>query len=149
MKIRLQSEWISKIPSCGWRSWKNWFFTFSTFLAPAIFLIHDVWKNDQKVTGTKKVLILKNLSFHAYWSCKGIFEISSYYGLLFLTVLWNFEFLFQIGEIFFQKNFWLKSLQIVSSLTGLMCSENNEPWRDSTVYKIIYDIYIFLSNSTN
>ena len=39
----------------------------------------------------------------------------------------NFEQLFQNSETFFQKNFWLKSLQMVSSLTGLMCSEIQQP----------------------
>ena len=34
----------------------------------------------------------------------------------------NFEQLFQIGETFFPKIFWLKLLEMVRILTGLMCS---------------------------
>ena len=108
--IRPQYEPISKNPSRGWRLWKDWFFTLLTFFAPLIFLIHDIWKIDQKVTGAKKVIVVKNLSFHACEPCEEIFEIHSYYGFLFLTIFWNFEFLFPNGETFFQNIFWLLSL---------------------------------------
>ena len=36
----------------------------------------------------------------------------------------NFEQLFQIGETFFQQDFWLKLLHMVRTLTGQMSSEN-------------------------
>ena len=39
----------------------------------------------------------------------------------------KFEQLFPNRETFFQKNVWLKSLQMVGSLTGLMCSEIRQP----------------------
>ena len=48
-------------------------------------------------------------------------------ALFFLLFFQKFEQLFPNGETFFQKKFWLKSLQMVSSLTGLMCSEIRQP----------------------
>ena len=39
----------------------------------------------------------------------------------------NFEQLFQNSETFFQKNFWLKSLHMVTTLTGLMSSQIRQP----------------------
>ena len=39
----------------------------------------------------------------------------------------NFEQLFQNSETFFQKNFWLKSLHSVTTLTGLMSSQIRQP----------------------
>ena len=39
----------------------------------------------------------------------------------------NFEQLFQNSETFFQKNFWLKSLHMVTTLTGLMSSQIQQP----------------------
>ena len=127
MKIRHQYIQMSKIILRGWRAWKNWFFSFTTFLAPAIFLIHDILKMDQKMTGAKKLIEVKNKLFHAHLPCEGIFEIHPYWGLIFWLFFQKFEQLFPNGETFFQKNFWLKSLQMVSSLTGLMCSEIWQP----------------------
>ena len=49
-----------------------------TFLDPVIFLIHEILKKDQKVTGSKKFIRVKNQFFHARQPCKGIFEIRSY-----------------------------------------------------------------------
>ena len=37
---------------------------------------------------------------------------------IFTTVYLNFDQLFQDGETFFQKKFWLKSLQMYRTLTG-------------------------------
>ena len=64
MKIRPQYVQMSKIILRGWRAWKNWFFSFTTFLAPAIFLIHDILKMDQKMTGAKKLIEVKGLHIH-------------------------------------------------------------------------------------
>ena len=118
VKIRPQYEHISKIPSRGWRSWKNWFFTLTTFLLPAIFLIHEILKKDQKMTGAKKVVKVKNQLFYACSPCEGIFEIYSYRGLIFELFSQNFEPLFPNVDRFLKKKFWLKSLQRASTLTG-------------------------------
>ena len=48
VKIQHRCEQISNIPSHGWRACKNWFFMLTTFLAPGIFLIHDIWKKIKK-----------------------------------------------------------------------------------------------------
>ena len=89
-----------------------------TFLDPVIFSIHEILKKDQKVTGSKKFIRVKNQFFHARQPCKGIFEIRSYLGLFYELFSQTFEQLFQIGETFFQKKFWLKSFHIVRTLTG-------------------------------
>ena len=47
---------------------------------------------------------------------------------------WTFEFLFQDGETFFQKNFWLKLLFMVSTLVGLTCSWIKKSWMTSTIH---------------
>ena len=59
-------------------SMKKLIFTLMTVFAPAIFLIHEILKNDQKMTGAKKVAKIENQLFHACQPCEGIFEISSY-----------------------------------------------------------------------
>ena len=118
VKIRSQYEKISKIPSHDWRAWKNWFFTLMTFLASVIFSIHEILKKDQKMTGAKKVVKLKNQLFYACPPCEEIFEIYSYWGLIFELFSQNFEQLFPNFDGFFQKYFWFKSLQMVSTLTG-------------------------------
>ena len=105
----------------GWRAWKKWFFTFITFLAPVIFLIHDILKKDQKMTGAKKFIKAKNQLFKACQPCKGIFKIYVYWCLFFWTVfskLW----------IFSEKSFLL-----VSSISGLMSLKIWQPWMNSTV----------------
>ena len=66
-----------------------------TFLALAIFLIHDVLKKDQKMGGVKKIVKVKNQLFHACQPCKGIFEIHSYWAIIFRAVFLNFQFLTQ------------------------------------------------------
>ena len=48
------------------------------FLLKQIFLIHQILKNDQKMTRAKKIVKVKNQLFHACQPCKGIFEIRSY-----------------------------------------------------------------------
>ena len=70
------------------------------------------------MTGAKKVKILKNQFIHVHQPRKDIFEILSYCGLFFMTIFWNFEFLFQNGGTFFQKKFGLKSLLLVSTSIG-------------------------------
>ena len=61
-------------------------FQLSNFFGSGHFLIHTILKNDQKLTETKKVKILKNQLLHACQPRKGIFEIFSYCGLFFMTV---------------------------------------------------------------
>ena len=126
-KIRPQYGWISKIPSHGRRAWNNLFLTSISFLAPVIFWSFFKISWIKKMAGAKKVVKLKNQFFHARQPRKIIFDICTYWGLIFIIVWPNFEQLFPNGETFFQKNFWLKSLQMVSSLTGLMCSEIQQP----------------------
>ena len=99
VKISPQYEQISKILSHGWQAWKNWFFTFTTFLAPAIFSIHEILKKDQKMTVAKKVAKVKNQLFHACQPCERIVEIYFYWGLI-------FELFFQDFEQLFPSFFW-------------------------------------------
>ena len=82
---------------------KNWFFSFTTFLAPASFLIHDILKMDQKMTGAKKLTEVKNKLFNEHLPCEGIFEIHPYRGIIFWLFFQKFEQLFPNGETFFQK----------------------------------------------
>ena len=93
LKIRPRYERISKISSRGWHAWKNWYFTIMNFLAPANFLNHQIWKNDQKLTRATKIVKVKNQLFHACWPYKGIFEIGSCWGLIFRAVFLNFKLL--------------------------------------------------------
>ena len=93
LKIRPQYERISKISLRGWQAWKNWFFTFTSFLAPAIFLIHKNLKNDQKMTQAKFFVKVDNQLFHACQPCDGIFEIRSYWSIIFSAVFLNFKLL--------------------------------------------------------
>ena len=78
------------------------------------------------MTGAKKIVKVKYQLFHACQPCEGIFEIYSYWGLIFELFSQNFEQLFPSFGVFFQKKFWLKSLQMVSFLTGLMSLENRQ-----------------------
>ena len=98
-----------------------------TFLAPVIFSIHEILKKYQKMTGSKKVIKVENQVFHACQPREGIFEIQSYWGLIFTTDSLNFEELFPSFETFFQKFFLLKWFQMISTLTGLMPLEIQQP----------------------
>ena len=98
-----------------------------TFLAPVIFLIHEILKKYKKMTGSKKVIKVENQVFHACQPREGIFEIQSYWGLIFTTDSLNFEELFPSFETFFEKFFLLKWFQMVSTLTGLMPLEIRQP----------------------
>ena len=78
---------------------------------------------DQKMTGAKKVTFMKNQFIRARQPREEILEFHSCSGFIFMTEFWNFDKLFlQINGTFFQKNFWLKSLLMVSTLAGLMGS---------------------------
>ena len=77
------------------------------------------------MAGAKKVIKVKNHFFHIRQPCEG-FEICLYTALIFTTVCPNFEQLFPSFAKFFQNNFWLKSLLMVSSLTGLMSMEKQQ-----------------------
>ena len=118
VKIRPRYDRISKIPSQGWQTWKNWFSTLRTFLDPAIFWYFFKISWTEKMTGAQKVVKVKNQFFHARWPREGIFEIRSYRGLIFTTDSLNFEELFLSFDTFFQKIFLLKSFQMVTTLTG-------------------------------
>ena len=85
------------------------------------------------MTGAKNVKILKNQFLYARQPRKGIFEIHSYGGIFFMTIFWNFEFLFQNNGTFFQKKIWLKSLLMVSTLAGLMGSGIRESCKYSSM----------------
>ena len=74
----------------------------------------------QKMTGAKQVTLMKNQFFRARQPGEEILEYHSCSGFLFMTELGNFAQLFQNNGIFFQKNFWLKSLLMFSTLAGLM-----------------------------
>ena len=80
---------------------------------------------------------MKNQFFHARQPREEIFEFCSCSGLIFMTDFWNFGRLFLIGETFFQKNFWLKSLLMVGTLLGLMWSWIKKPWMTSNLYTLM------------
>ena len=48
-------------------------FTLTTFLASAIFLIHEILKTDQKMAGAKKVITIESQFFHTRQSREEIF----------------------------------------------------------------------------
>ena len=135
VKIRPQYERISKIHLRGWQAWKNWFLTLTNFLDPVIYwsLFKILWI--KKMTGAKKVIKVKNQFFHACQPREGIFEIRSYRGLIFTTDSPNFEELFLSFETFFQKFFWLKSLQMLRTISGWMPSEIWQKWGDSFIHR--------------
>ena len=76
------------------------------------------------MTESKKVIKVENQVFHACQPREGIFEIQSYWGLIFTTDSLNFDELFPSFETFFQKFFFA---QMVSTLTGLMPLEIQQP----------------------
>ena len=135
-KIRPQYGWISKIPSHGRWAWNNLSFTSISFLAPVIFwsIFKISWI--KKMARAKKVVKLKNQFFHARQPRKIIFDISTYWGLIFIIVWPIFEQLFLNGETFFQKKVWLKSLLMVNTINGWMGSKIQQKWFDSNVYVI-------------
>ena len=94
-----------------------------TFLAPVIFSIHEILKKYQKMAGSKKVIRVENQFFHVCQPHEGIFEIRSYRGLIFTTDSQNFEELFPSFETFFQIFFWLKSLQMLRTISDWMPSD--------------------------
>ena len=76
----------------------------------------------------KKVVTTKNHIFHACQPREGIFEIQSYRGFIFTNDSQNFEELFPSFETFFQNSFWLKSFQILGTISGWMPSEIRTKW---------------------
>ena len=112
------SLWTDFKNSFAWLTgMKNMIFHTYNFFCSGHFLIFDFLKNDQKMARTKKVCNTKNHIFHACQPREGIFEICSYWGLIFTTVCSNFKQLFPNFDRFFQKIFLLKSLQMVRTLT--------------------------------
>lgn len=98
-----------------------------TFLDPVIFSIHEILKKEQKVTGSKKFIKVKNQFFmpvnHVKEFLKSV-HTKAFFPELFSQ---NFEQLFQNSETFFQNFFWLKSLHMVTTLTGLMSLQIRQP----------------------
>ena len=70
---------------------QKWFFVKINVLAPAIFWSMKSLKSDQKVTGAKKFILTKNQFYYACQPRKGIFELHSCCGLIFMTVFGNFD----------------------------------------------------------
>ena len=106
---------------------KKLIFEFYDFFGSGHFF--DPWDLEkyQKMTGSKKVINVESQFFHACQPREGIFEIQSYWGLIFTTDSLNFEELFPSFETFFQNFFLLKWFQMVSTLTGLMPLEIRQP----------------------
>ena len=65
---------------------KKLIFRLSNFFGSGHFLITDISKNDQKMTGAKKVLMIKNLFSHARQPHEEIFEIGWCCGLIFMAL---------------------------------------------------------------
>ena len=86
-----------------WSIFKNFFacltgmkkliFYLNKFFCSSHFLIHQILKNYQKMTRAKKFVKVKNQLFHACQPCKGIFEIRSYWAIIFRAVFLNFQLL--------------------------------------------------------
>ena len=51
---------------------KKLIFHSNNFLAPAIFLIREIFKSDQKMAGAKKVVTMKSQFFHIHQPREGI-----------------------------------------------------------------------------
>ena len=64
---------------------KKLIFLKSNFLGSGHFLIPEILKNDQKLTGAKKVKMQKNQLLHARQPREEIFEFCSCSGLIFMT----------------------------------------------------------------
>ena len=64
---------------------KKLIFRKSNFFGSGHFLIHEILKNDQKMTGAKKVKILKNQLLHACAPRVKFFEFCSCCGFIFMT----------------------------------------------------------------
>ena len=65
--------------------------------------------------------------------CEGIFELHSCFGLIFMAVFGNFDQLVLTHQTFFQKNFGLKSLLLVSTISGQMWTEIGQPQSNSNI----------------
>ena len=113
-----QYELISKIPLHGWQAWKSWFLTITTFLAPVTFWSFFQISWIKKMAGAKKFNKAKNQFYHARQPRERILEIWSHWDLIFTTNCLNFEELFPNFETCFQNNFGLKSLLMVSTISG-------------------------------
>ena len=93
--------------------------------------------------------MVKKLFFDACQPCEGIFELHSCCGLIFMTVFGNFDRLVLTHQTFFQKNFWLKSLLLVSTISGQMWKEIRQPQSNSNIYDIVLQISFLDINSQN
>ena len=84
---------------------KTDFFTLMTVFAPAIFSIHEILKNDQKMTRSVKFIKVKKQLFmpvnHTNEFLKSVHTQALFSDLF----SWNFEQLFPSCETFFQKFF--------------------------------------------
>ena len=111
-------ELISKITLYGWQARKDWFLTIITFLAPVTFWSFFQISWIKKMAGAKKFNKVKNEFYHDCQPRERILEIRSHWGLIFTTDCLNFVELFPNFETCFQNNFWLKSLLMVSTISG-------------------------------
>ena len=57
----------------------------SNFFGSGHFLIHEILENDQKMTGAKKVVFMKNQFLHTHQPREEIFEFSSCSGFIFMA----------------------------------------------------------------
>lgn len=104
-----------------------------TFLAPVIFWdLRKRPKNDR----IKKNNKVKNFFFHARQPHEGIFEICSNISFFQNCFLKHLSGNFRSVKHFFKKKCWLKSLQMVRTLTGIYISlENRKPYITDRLFK--------------
>ena len=121
------SVWIDFKNSFAWFTGMNQIICYiSHFFCSGPFLVLFEDLMDRKNGRSQKICKSKKSVFSWPSTSEGLFEICSDWGLIFTTACPNFEQLFPSFGKFFQNNFWLKSLQMVSSLTGLMPLENRQ-----------------------
>ena len=121
MDFKYSFAWLTGI--------KKLIFCSDEFFGSGYFLIHEIIKSDQKVTGANNVKMIKSLFFYARQPCEGIFEFRSCCGLIFMAVFGNFDQL-----VLTHQTFWLKSLLMVSTISGWMGSKIRQKWPDSNIY---------------
>ena len=104
------SVWIDfKNPFVWLTGMKKLIFDCTNIFGSGHFSIYEIWKKDLKMAGSKKVVIIKNLFFHACQPRKGIFEI---YPLLGCFLMTSFPELLMAAaipgvEIFSWKSAWV------------------------------------------
>ena len=106
-KKSVNTKHISKIPSRGWRAWKNWFLIIATFLDRAIFQSIRSEKMGQKRTGAKMSKVSKITLFmlvdltneflkyvlYLQTFCQGFYIIAIGHIRLQKKIIWSHQFL--------------------------------------------------------